>query len=157
MGASNEEELLMPSTIYQDALTRPDLFHWFGVVESEFDAWLTALPFRVHPGLVSFWRRTGGADLFESEILLGPSAPDEGDNVLKVSEFHWNKGLPRDLLVFHTGLCLSASSVDVRRHRNRLVVFKPESYEVANCFKTFNKWYENTLRSEYAERYGLAP
>jgi hypothetical protein len=157
MGLSEQGFLHMLPTIYEDALVRPDLFHWFGAVEAEFERWLTAFPLRVHPGLVSFWRRTGGGDLFETETLLGPLAPDENDNVLKVSEFHWNKGLPRDLVVFHTGLCLSASSVDMRRHRNRLVVIKPDSFEVAHCFDTFNGWYQNVLRSEYAERYGLAP
>jgi hypothetical protein len=145
----------MLPTIYEDALARPDLFLWFGVAEAEFEPWLTALPLRVHPGLVSFWRRTGGGDLFESETLLGPLAPDESDNVLMVSESHWNKGLARDLLVFHTGLCLSASSVDMRRHRKRLVVMNAESFEITHRFDTFNGWYQHTLRSEYAERYGL--
>jgi hypothetical protein len=147
----------MPPTIYEDALARPQLFVWFGVVETEFEAWLTALPIRAHPGLVSFWRRTGGGDCFESETLLGPLASVEGDNVMEMSELYWNMGLPRDLLLFHTGMCLSASCVDMRRHRNRLVVLKPESFEVAHSFDTFNAWYQNTLRSEYAERYGLAP
>ena len=149
--------LYMLPTIYEDALARPDLFYWFGLVEAEFEPWLAALPLRVHPGLVSFWRRTGGGDLFESETLLGPLAADESDNVLKVSESCWNKGLPRDLLVFHTGLRMSASLVDIRRHRNRLVVFKDESFEIEHWFDTFNEWYKNTLRSEYAERYGLDP
>jgi hypothetical protein len=146
----------MPPTIYEDALVRPDLFQWFGVVDAEFDAWLNALQLRVHPGLVSFWQRTGGGDCFESETLLGPLTPHEGDNVVKVSEVYWNKGLPRDLLVFHTGMCLSASFVDVRRHRNRLVILKPQSFAAAKWFDTFNGWYQNTLRPEYAERYGLA-
>lgn len=145
----------MPRTIYEDALVRPDLFHWFGVIETEFEPWLAALPLRVHPGLVSFWRRTGGGDCFESEILLGPLAPDESDNLLKVNEIHWNNGMPHDLLVFHTGLCLSASSVDIRHHRNRVVVFKPESFEIAHWFDTFDTWYQKTLRFEYAERCGL--
>jgi hypothetical protein len=39
---------------------------------------------------------------------------------------------------------------------NRLVILKPETFEVALWFGTFNAWYQNTLRSEYAERYGLA-
>jgi hypothetical protein len=146
----------MPSTIYEDYLARPELFRWYGISEPEFKTWLTALPLRVHPGLVSFWERTGGGELFESETLLGPLVPDDADNVLKASEFHWNRGMSRDLMVFHTGLCLSASSVDMRRHRNRLVVFKPESYEIAQWFDTFNLWYQKTLRSEFAERYGLA-
>ena len=145
----------MPPTIYEDALLRPDVFHWFGVDRAEFETWLTALRLRVHPGLVSFWRRTGGGDLFETETLLGPMASDESDNVLKVSESYWRRGLSPDLVLFHTGLCLSASSVDMRRHRNRLVVLKPESFEVAQWFDTFNAWYQNTLRCEYAERYGL--
>jgi hypothetical protein len=146
----------MPPTIYEDALVRPDLFHWFGVVEAEFEPWLTALPLRVHPGLVSFWRRTGGGDLFESETLLGPLASNEGDNVLEMNEFHWNHGLPSDLLIFHTGHCLSASSVDRRRHRNRLITLSPNSYQIEHQFDTFNEWYQRTIRSEYSERYGLA-
>ena len=150
------EHKSMPPTIHEDALVRPDLFHWFGVVEAEFEHWLAALPLRVHPGLVSFWRRTGGGDLFESETLLGPLASDEGDNVLKLNEFHWNHGLHRDLLIFHTGLCLSASSVDRRRHRNRLITVNPNTYQIEHRFDTFNEWYQKTIRSEYAERYGLA-
>ena len=147
----------MPFTIYEDHLARPELFRWYGISAPEFRTWLTALPLRVHPGLVSFWERTGGGELFESETLLGPLVPEDADNVLKVSEFHWNRGMSRDLMVFHTGLGLSASSVDFQQHRNWLVVFKPESYEVAQRFDTFNHWYHQTLRSEYAERYGLAP
>jgi hypothetical protein len=147
----------MPPTIHDDALARPDLFDWFGVAETEFEQWLTVLRLRVHPGLVSFWRRTGGGDCFETETLLGPLATDEGDNVLEMSEFYWNRGLSHDLLLFHSGMCLSASSVDMRRHRNRLVVFKPQTFEVVQWFDTFNAWYLNTLRSEYAQRYGLAP
>ena len=146
----------MPATIFEDALLHPDVFHWFGVDGAELEMWLTAFPLRVHPGLVSFWRRTGGGDLFESETILGPLASDESDNVLKVSEGFWNRGLSPDLVVFHTGLRLSVSSVDVRRHRNRLVVLKPESFELEQSFDTFNAWYQNTLRREYAERYGLA-
>ena len=145
----------VPPTIYEDALVRQDLFRWFGVVEAEFERWLAALPLRVHPGLVSFWRRTGGGNLFESETLLGPLASDEGDNVLKQNEFHWNKGLPREFLIFHAGLCLSASSVDRGRHRNRLITVNPETYQIEHRFDTFNEWYQETIRSEYAERYGL--
>jgi hypothetical protein len=145
----------MPASIYEDALARPDLFLWFGIVEPELDAWLATLPLPVHPGLVSFWRRTGGGDVFESETLLGPLVSDECDNVLRFNEFHWDKGLPHDLLVFHTGLCLSASSVDRRRHRNRVVELAPDSYEIVRRYDTFNEWYQKILRGEYAERYGL--
>jgi hypothetical protein len=145
----------MLPTIYEDALSRPDLFQWFGIAEAEFEDWLVALPLRIHPGLVGFWRRTGGGDLFESETLLGPLAEDEGDNVLKLNEYHWSKGQPSDLLIFHTGLCFSASSVDSRRHRNRLVSFRSGSYQIERQFKTFDEWYQQTIRAEYAERYGL--
>jgi hypothetical protein len=131
------------------------LFHWFGVSEPDFEAWLEALPLLVHPGLVEFWRRTGGGDLFESETILGPLVADTNDNVLKVNEYHWSKGLPRDMLIFHIGLNVSASFVDQRRHRNRLVSFQPDSYNFEKSFDTFNTWYRENLRSEYAGRYGL--
>jgi hypothetical protein len=145
----------MLATIYEDALAHPLLFQWFGVSEPEFEVWLAALPLRVHPGLVEFWRRTGGGDMFESETILGPLVTEESDNVLKMNEYHWSKGLPRDMLIFHTGLNMSASFVDQRRHRNRLISFKPDSYNVEKSFDTFNAWYQENLRSEYAERYGL--
>jgi hypothetical protein len=142
-------------TIYDDALAHPNLFHWFGTAEPEFDAWLTALPLHAHPGLVDFWRRTGGGELFESETLLGPLIAEESDNVLKVNEFHWSKGMPGGMLIFHIGMNLSASFVDRHRHRNRLVLFRQGSYEVEQWFDTFNCWYRDKLRLEYASRYGL--
>jgi hypothetical protein len=145
----------MPTTIYEDSLIRPDLFHWFGVVESELKPWISALPLRVHPGLVSFWQRTGGGVVFESETLLGPIVSDESDNVLQVSEFHWNKGMPRNLLIFHTGLFLSVSFVDWNRHQNRICTLRQGSYQIEQQFNTFDEWYQKTIRSIYAERYGL--
>jgi hypothetical protein len=146
----------MPTpTIYEDAISRPDLFQWFGVDEVALEKWLTVLPLRAHPGLVDFWRRTGGGDIFESETLLGPLAADENDNVLKLNDYHRGRGLPDELLIFHIGLCVSASSVDRKRHRNRLVTLDPASYQVMSTFDTFGAWYQNTLRSEYASRYGL--
>jgi hypothetical protein len=148
---------LMPQSIYEDAIARPDLFHWFGIAESEFDRWLNELPLRVHPGLVSFWRHTGGGVIFESETLLGPLVSTESDNVLHFNEHHWNLGLPSDLLIFHAGVRLSASCVDVRRHRNRIVVLKSDSYAIEQWFDTFDKWYQNTLRTEFAGRYGMRP
>jgi hypothetical protein len=142
-------------TIYEDSLAHPRLFHWFGIAEPEFEDWLKVLPLRVHPGLVSFWRRTGGGEVFESETLLGPLVAEESDNVLKVNELHWGKGLPEEMLIFHLGLSRSASFVDRKRHRNRIVSFKPDSYEVARWFYTFDGWYREEVRVEYASRYGL--
>ena len=146
----------MPSSIYDDHLARPDLFHWFGIAEPDFDRWLRALPFRVHPSLVSFWHRTGGGDIFESETLLGPLATDESDNVLSVNEFHWGLGMPRDFVLFHVGFVYSASHVDWHGHETQLLTLKRDSYEIENRFDTFSEWYTQTLRSEYWERYGLS-
>ena len=93
--------------------------------------------------------------MFESETILGPLLADESDNVLKMNDFHWSKGLPRDMLIFHIGLNVSASFVDRRRHRNRLVSFKRDSYEVEKSFDTLSDWYRENLRSQYGARYGL--
>jgi hypothetical protein len=146
----------MSASVFEDALALPDLFHWFGLIEADFNTWLKALPIRIHPGLVSFWRRTGGGSLFESETILGPLVADEGENVLEVNQAHWKNGLSPDMLVFHTGCCWSASYVDRRRHRNLILSLKCGSYEIQQRFDTFSMWYENTLRIEYAKRYGLA-
>ena len=142
-------------TIYEDAISRPDLFQWYGIDTALFEVWLAALPLRAHPGLVDFWRRTGGGNVFESETLLGPLSLNEDDNVLKMNEYHRSRGLPDGLLIFHVGVCVSASSVDRKHHRNRVVTLNPDSYRVTESFDTFNGWYQKALRSEYASRYDL--
>jgi hypothetical protein len=147
----------MPASILEDSLERPELFHWFGVIESDFDRWLHELPFRVHPGLVTFWRRTGGGDVFESETLLGPLHPDESENVLKLTEFHWNRGLPSHLVLFHVGSFYSASNANKPRHGPLLVTMKPGSYEIEKTYGTFHQWYSDALRAEFRGRYGLRP
>ena len=145
----------MSTSIYEDALARPDLFRWFGINSREFKLWLEALPVRVHPGLVDFWDRTGGGDIFESETLLGPLHPAEAENVLKMNEYHWNNGLSEEMVLFHIGTFMSASHVDFPKHRNSVVTFKNDSYEIAKKFATFGDWYTKTLRAEFADRYGL--
>lgn len=143
------------TSIFEDALARPDLFHWFGVDSQEFDLWLHALPVRVHPGLVSFWDRTGGGEVFESEILLGPLNPDESENVLKVNEHHWSRGLSQDIVLFHTGTFMSASHVIWPKHQNWIVTFRDGTYEIDQRFRTLTDWYNETLRAEFSGRYGL--
>ncbi len=66
----------MLPTIYEDALAHPLLFHWFGVSQPEFEAWLMALPLRVH---LDWWSSgdAPGGDLLESETILGPLVADE--------------------------------------------------------------------------------
>jgi hypothetical protein len=93
--------------------------------------------------------------LFESETIFGPLAAKENDNVLMVNQFHWDKGLPRDMLIFHSGICFSASFVDFPRHRNRILELKEGSYDIRRWFGTFGDWYRTTIRSEFAGRYGL--
>ena len=146
----------MIPTIYDDALARPTLFLWFGAAQPQMDDRLRSLPFSAHPELLSFWRRTGGGEIFESETILGPLAEDEADNLLKVNELHWSKGLPSDRLIFHTGTTISASFADTRRQRNLLVSFKRDSYEIQESFETFSEWYREVPRKEFAKRYGLA-
>jgi hypothetical protein len=65
--------------------------------------------------------------------------------------------MPRHLVIFHIGSFYSASNVDMRRHRQRLVILKPGSYEIERHFDTLSEWYLRTLRSEFRGRYGLYP
>lgn len=145
----------MQISIFEDAAERPELFHWFGIAELDFDQWLRALPMLIHPGLASFWRRTGGGHFFESETILGPLHPDGKESVLEVNQFHWAKGLPHDMVLFHRGKFCSASYADKQRHRRRLVTFKPGSYEVDCEFATFRDWYSNAIRPTFRETHQL--
>jgi len=147
----------MATSIFEDALARPDLFQWFGIDSGEFRIWLDALPVRIHPGLLNLWGRTGGGDVFESETLLGPLHPDSSENVLSISQFYWGRGLSKEMVIFHTGSLTSASHVDFPKHRNSIVTFKNDSYEIDQRFATLSDWYTKTLRAEFAGRYGLRP
>jgi hypothetical protein len=138
-------------SIFDDALVRPDLFIWFGIDEAAFDRWLISLPFRVHPSLVSFWRRTGGGDLFESETILGPLRADPADNLLEVNNFRWENGLPSNLLLFNVGAFTSASRPD----EPQIVTLRNGSFEIEKSYHTLDDWYEDTLRAEFGARYGL--
>ena len=126
-----------------------------GIDGALFEVWLAALPLRAHSDSVDLWRRTGGGDIFESETLLGPLASVESDDLLKMNEYYWSRGLPDGLLIFHVGVCVSASSVDQKRRQHRLVTLSSDSYRVSRSFDCLNDWYQSVLRSEYASRYRL--
>jgi hypothetical protein len=46
-------------------------------------------------------------------------------------------------------------AVEICSNRNQLVSFRSGSYQIGRQFDTFNEWYQQTIRAEYAERYGL--
>ncbi len=87
--------------------------------------------------------------------MLGPLASEDVENVLKANEVHWSSGMPRDMVLFHVGSFHSVSYVDRRRHRNRILILKPGTYEVDRHFDTLTAWYSQAVRGEFRERYDL--
>ena len=95
----------------------------------------------------------GGGDIFESETVLGPfGRQDLADDVDSVNQFHWKEGMPRNFLIFHTGIGgLSVLNVPAGDYAS----IQEHSYEVQQVFTPLADWYTRLVRPEYAERYGL--
>jgi hypothetical protein len=143
----------MNTLLQEDAARRPDIFYFFGPIPpAELDAWLNKRKLTVPDDLKQIWCETGGGDLFESETILGPYGKRElADDLDSVNEFHRQKGMPADWLLFHTGLGLTV----VRISTGEYASLREGSYQVERTFSNFADWYANFIRKEYAQRYGL--
>jgi hypothetical protein len=142
-------------TLDYDARTRPDLFNWFGRMDSsELESWLAANQW-IGPcpeDLKTFWQETGGGDVFESETILGPLGdPQLGDDIAAVNRAMRERGMPERFFVFHAGLLTSA----VDTLSGDYVELAPKDFRVLRRFASLDEWYRTTLRAEYGRRYGL--
>lgn len=141
--------------ILSDSRTRPDLFHWNGpIADARLRTWFLEHGFegRIPEDLLRFWRRTGGGDIFETETLLGPFAdPALEDDVAGVNASLRQKGLPPQFLVFYRGSYIGA--VDLSS--GDFVEMLESGFRVRRRFQSFDDWYANTVRAEFAGRYGL--
>jgi hypothetical protein len=105
--------------------------------------------------LVAFWRRFGGGELFESEMILLPTIRDTavltamiGDDV-DVTAFQRTARPNLQGAVFHTG-CRTSTFLS----GNVFLVFD-ESDKLIYSFNDLDSWYAAVPRKEFAERYGL--
>ena len=143
----------MIDQLEKDRASRPDLFHFFEPIHPErLNEWLRERRPTVPPDLRGFWCETGGGDLFESETVLGPFAPaDLGDDLESENRHQWQKGMPPDWLVFHTGLRLSVIIMSSGKYAN----VREDSFAVQETFPSLEDWYLRLIRKEYAVRYCL--
>jgi hypothetical protein len=144
------------TSLIGDEQLRPDLFAWNGpIAAAALESWLRSLGRDVPADLRSFWERTGGGEVFETETLLGPLGDrDLGADIASVNAHHRARGMPAEYLVFHVGLGgLSAA----RQRDGVLVVLSDRDYQAAAEYRSFEHWYLGHIRREYAERYGLPP
>ena len=144
----------MNTLLQNDLSKRPDLFHFLGPIPSgQLDAWLSERQLAVPNDLRHFWCEAGGGELFESETILSPiGRGDLEDDVETVNQFHREKGMPADWLIFHMGI--GGLSV-VKIPSGAYASVRESSYEVQQTFASFSNWYANLIRREYASRYNL--
>jgi hypothetical protein len=144
----------MNTLLQNDRAKRPDLFHFLGPIQSlELDAWLSERQLAVPNDLKEFWSEAGGGELFESETILSPfGRSDLGDDVETVNQFHKQKGMPADWIVFHTGI---GGLTVVQIPSGKYASVREGLYEVQQTFASFADWYANLIRREYASRYNL--
>jgi len=139
----------MIDSFEQDLRFAPNAFDWRGSTEvGPLMEWLEAHGRRVPKDLIGLWAQTGGGDMFETEEVLSPTAT--GDHDLEaVNRRLWASGLAEDLLVFHSGLFMTAIDSN-----ERIVRIDPDRLEPVAFFGSIDDWYAD-LRGEYARSYGL--
>lgn len=142
----------MSLEIFADAQAQPHLFRWNGaIVPEELVAWGLQRGLRIPSDLLQFWAITGGGQIFETETLLKPivAAHDES-GVERATNWLKSRGLPSGMLVFHEGLCFTTV-----RYDDGAYLTLDQRARVAGLYESFDNWYVQVLRAEYAKRYGL--
>lgn len=143
----------MFNKISQDSENYPSLFLWNGTIDEEdIKDWFEDRSLYVPEDLIKFLSATGGGTMFESEDILTPFAnPEFGNELESTNDWYQNNGMSEDLLIFNTGAYLSA----VRLSDQKYVLLDSIEYEVESEYDSFDEWYQETVRSGFAEQYNL--
>ena len=142
----------MINQILTDATTCPSAFFWRGpLLLAGIEQWEATNGIHAPQDLKELWATTGGGDIFESETILQPFGVADDDMVVPVSKMFWDHGLSKEHYVFHTGLWIS-----VFRESDSKLLNLNSDMRVLDRFSNLDDWYRDTLRSEYAESYGLS-
>ena len=143
----------MTSQILLDADWKPHLFRWAGPVdELQLAAWLQRRGEDVPVQLVDFWLKTGGGEVFESEMMLHPLDLTSDDSIENVERYHHGRGLPEGHLPFHEGAC----GLSVVRSKDAAYLnLDDRTYQLRGSYASFDDWYRRVIRKEFAARYGL--
>ncbi len=144
----------MVLSILSDFDAYPSAFVWNGPVTSFVLAgWQSGGVDRVVPkDLLYLWEAVGGGDVFESETIFEPGATPPAEDIDAENKRLRSVGLPEGLLVFHTGLCVSA----VDQLTMDIVQLAPGSFGERSRFESLDDWYRTLLRAEYGARYGFS-
>jgi len=129
--------------ILDDAEIRPSLFVWNGPIEEGcIKRWLKLHKVTFSEEIVTFLTKTGGGDLFESETLLGPLGNAElGDDLDSINCFYWETGLPKELVIFHTGLGDLTAFDTIKKD---YVQISEIDHIETQRFSSFDQWYQKT-------------
>jgi len=133
--------------IIKDISNSPLLFQLEKVERDSFSSELPLAP----EDLIEFWTKLGAGEIFESETIYSPAADEGDDTVLAINEYFAAKGMSPTYTVFHTGVAITA----YRTEDPKYVILDEETFEVVSSFSSLEEWYDNVLRTEYAERYGM--
>ncbi len=139
----------MIELLKEDLASAPSAFDWRGPTDVEaLRRWLKEHMRRVPDDLLALWARTGGGDMFETEEVLSPLAVGDHD-LAATNDQLWAQGLPSELLVFHSGLYMTAIGPEES-------VIRVDSIRLTQVglFDSMSGWYAD-LRGEYAETYDL--
>jgi len=142
----------MKITIFNDAGQKPQLFNWDGAIDvRDLSTWFEKRKLKIPQDLFDFYCTTGGGTIFEGETILGPYGNKNlGDDLEGMNKYHWEKGMPKNYLIFHTGLDLTVIDMNTFEY-----IVLSKDYHSLSIYESLDEWYINHLRNEYASRYGL--
>jgi hypothetical protein len=139
--------------LFEDSEDSTQAFVFNGPIPADYlRKWIDETGYLIPEELFDTWATLGGGDLFESETLFQP-IPDHLDDIEAENRRLWKRGLSASFLVFHSGVVISA----IDQMSGEIVTFDLRTMTELRRFLSLNEWYRETVRKEFAARYGLAP
>lgn len=140
----------MIELLSQDILGYPNAFRLNGPLDELVIAeWTRGCDFPLPPELVEIWRRFGGGEAFETEMILEPRAGSL-ENIDIENKRLQGRGCPPRVLVFHSGALISGIAPS-----SGIATFDSQSFRMLRRFQDIDDWYRNELRAEFGARYGF--
>ena len=143
--------------ILADADAAPDLFHFYGPIETtQLRFFLRQRQWVVPADLFEVWTTVGGMDFFADEIILAPIVHYAWQDHLE-EHSGWVKeaGNEKKFVLFHRGL----GNTMIEQKTLRIKMFDRADYGngPSKDYDTCLDWYINEIRNEYAHFWLLPP
>jgi len=117
------------------------LIYYGGIKKNLLKKELSKYSFEFPKELIEFWIEFGSGDLFQTETILSPIPSDKDYilDIIEINNFLHNKGLDKNLIVFHENAS-EVSAFDVVTQK--ISIISNTNYLTKKQLENIDKWFE---------------